>query len=90
MNDELWLDIPEYKNLYQVSNYGRIKSLNYRRTGKEHILKQTTNNYGYKLVMLYKDGKGLETIKYNYTIELEYEQDTRRYKNKGGFREYIK
>ena len=58
MNNELWLDIPEYKNLYQVSNYGRIKSLNYRRTGKEHILKQTTNNYGYKLVMLYKDGKG--------------------------------
>lgn len=36
------------------------------------------------------DGTGLETIKYNYTIELEFEQDTRKYKNKGGFREYIK
>lgn len=58
MNNELWLDISEYENLYQVSNCGRIKSLNYRRTGKEQILKQATNKDGYKFVSLRKNGKG--------------------------------
>lgn len=58
MNNELWLDISGYENLYQVSNHGRIKSLNYRRTGKEQILKQATNKDGYKFVSLRKNGKG--------------------------------
>ena len=33
---EVWKDIPNYKGLYQISNYGRVKSLRY---GKEKILK---------------------------------------------------
>lgn len=37
---EVWKDIPGYEGKYQVSNYGRVKSLNYGRTGKEKILKQ--------------------------------------------------
>ena len=58
MKDEIWKDIVDYENLYQISNYGNVKSLNYRRIGKEHLLKQTTNNDGYKLIMLYKNGRG--------------------------------
>ena len=27
MNDEIWKDIKGYEGLYQVSNYGRVKSL---------------------------------------------------------------
>lgn len=27
MNNEIWKDIDEFKGMYQVSNYGRIKSL---------------------------------------------------------------
>lgn len=36
---EIWKDIAGYEGLYQVSNFGRVKSLNYRKTGKEAILK---------------------------------------------------
>lgn len=53
---EIWKDIPDYPN-YQVSNYGRVKSLNYKRSGKEYILKQGINNPGYRYVCLRKDNK---------------------------------
>lgn len=36
---------------YLVSDRGQVKSLNYRRTGKEKILKQS-DNYGYKMICL--------------------------------------
>lgn len=39
MENEVWKDIQGYEGLYTVSNYGRVKSLNYRRTGNEMILK---------------------------------------------------
>lgn len=53
---EIWKDIKDYPN-YQVSNMGRVKSLNYNRTGKERILKNYKNNMGYLQVYLYKEGK---------------------------------
>ncbi len=31
---EIWKDIPEYEGLYQVSNFGNVKSLNYNHTKK--------------------------------------------------------
>lgn len=37
--NEIWKDIPGYEGLYQVSDWGRVKSLNYGRTGKERIMK---------------------------------------------------
>lgn len=43
---EIWKTIPNYKD-YQVSNLGRVKSLNYRNTKKEKILKLSKNNHGY-------------------------------------------
>ena len=49
---EIWKDIQNYEGSYQVSNYGRIKSLNYRHTGKEQILKQSKNKGGYKYILL--------------------------------------
>ena len=27
MENEVWKDVPNYEGLYQVSNYGRLKSL---------------------------------------------------------------
>lgn len=52
LKDEIWKDIPNYKGLYQVSNYGRIKSLsriiNHKSAGKviskEKILKIKNSN----------------------------------------------
>ena len=55
LEGEIWRNIENYPN-YQVSNLGRVKSLNHRRTGREKILVQSFNN-GYLLVKLY-DGNG--------------------------------
>ena len=54
---EIWKDIVGYENLYQVSNLGRVKSLNYLQKGKEQILKGFKVTSGYLAVNLSKDGK---------------------------------
>lgn len=54
---EQWRDIPDYKGIYQVSNYGRIKS--FERNGtKGGILKPNKRQDGYLQVGLHKNGKG--------------------------------
>ena len=53
---EIWKSIKDYEN-YQVSNLGRVKSLNYGRTGKEQILKPAKDKDGYLYVGLCKNGK---------------------------------
>ena len=53
---EIWKDIPSYEGVYQISNLGRVKSLNYLRMGFESIRKPTLNK-GYLLVSLYKNNK---------------------------------
>lgn len=66
--EEIWKDIPEYEGLYQVSNLGRIKSLErkvltYNGKSKcykyvnERILKQNLTGRGYFKVVLCKNGK---------------------------------
>ena len=55
--EEIWKDIKGYEGKYQISNYRRVKSLNYHRTGKERILKAGDNGHGYLFVELCKDGK---------------------------------
>ena len=57
MQKEVWKDIPGYETLYQVSNFGQVKSLNYRRSGKERILKQGLEYQGYYRVCLRKNNK---------------------------------
>ena len=52
---EIYRDIPEYEGLYQVSNYGNIKSLPRKRC-KGCILKPYYPKYGYPHVMLSKNG----------------------------------
>lgn len=53
--EEIWKDIPGFEGLYQVSNYGRVKSLNYRRTGKEQILKYEIHPKGYSRLGLHSN-----------------------------------
>lgn len=53
---EIWKDIKGYKGLYQVSNKGNVKSLNYNRTGEEKIKKPKVNRNGYLRVKLHRDG----------------------------------
>ena len=55
--NEIWKNIDDFEGLYQVSNLGNVKSLNYNHTGKELFLKPGTDKYGYLYVLLYKNGK---------------------------------
>ena len=54
---EIWKDIKGYEGKYQVSNLGRVKSLNYKRTGEEKILKPTKTEKGYLFVCLRRNSK---------------------------------
>lgn len=56
MKNEKWKSITGYEGLYEVSDLGRVRSLNYRLTGKVNVLNPGINN-GYLLVCLCKDGK---------------------------------
>ena len=55
MIKEYWKDKKDYEGHYQVSNFGRVKSIKF---GKERILKlRTDKKTGYLHVVLCKDGK---------------------------------
>ena len=51
---EIWKDKKDYEGHYQVSNWGRVKSIKF---GKERILKLTKDKDGYFFVNLYKNNK---------------------------------
>ena len=65
MTKEIWRDIDGYEGLYEVSDQGRVKSLEKKvkhwrggeRIQKERILKPATAYNGYLLVPLYAGGK---------------------------------
>lgn len=52
-NKEIFKDVPNYNNIYQVSNLGNVKSLKF---GKEKFLKQSKRT-NYMYVVLYKNNK---------------------------------
>ena len=64
-NIEIWENVKDYEEFYQVSNLGNVKSLArdiYYQNGtihhlKEKILAPALNNKGYQYVNLYKNGK---------------------------------
>lgn len=54
---EEWRPICGYEGLYEVSNLGRVKSLDYNHTKQEKILRQVKMKNGYLYVNLYKNTK---------------------------------
>ena len=58
---EIWKNIKDYENLYQISNKGRVKSLahinNLGRLRPECILGNRPTDRGYHTVVLYNNGK---------------------------------
>lgn len=56
-NTEIWLPIVGFEGKYEVSNQGRVRSLNYHREGRIQVLKPAMSKKGYLRVMLCKDGK---------------------------------
>ena len=59
MDKEVWVDVPDYEGYYQVSDLGRVKSLDrldsVGRKMKSQIIKPYFNNKGYKIVSLCKN-----------------------------------
>ena len=63
-NNEEWKDIEGYEGIYQISNYGNVKSLERdiidksgkKRHNKERILKHNIDKYGYVYYWLYNNG----------------------------------
>ena len=64
--EEIWKPVVGYEGFYEVSNMGRVKSLERKdclgRTVKERILKQAVTHDGYLKVGLWAGGK-LKTLK---------------------------
>ena len=50
---EIWRDVSNYEGLYQVSNFGRVKSFQLK---KPRIIKLSLDSGGYIKVILSKDG----------------------------------
>ena len=79
---EIWKDIKEYEGIYQVSNQGRIKSLErivannkkgkiYYRKVKECILTPSPLSDGYLVVSLHKDLK-MKNFKIHRLVALSF------------------
>ena len=57
MVEEIWKPIKGYEGLYEISNWGRVKSLNYRKSGKAELMIPVDNGNGYLFVNLWKNGE---------------------------------
>jgi hypothetical protein len=65
--EEIWKDIQGFESLYQISNLGRVKSLErkiktkigWERKVSEKVLKGFISTEGYFSVRLYKNAKGI-------------------------------
>lgn len=57
MKQKIWKPIKGYEGLYEVSNIGKVRSLNYLHTGRVKELKAMKSTKGYSQVSLWKDGK---------------------------------
>ena len=58
--EEIWKDIEGYEGIYQVSNLGRVRSLDrkvWNYTKKGRILKSHSNGHGYQNVSLHNKNK---------------------------------
>lgn len=54
--NEKWLPIEGYEGLYEISSYGRVRSLNYRKKGVRKVLKCYARVGYYIKTSLVKDG----------------------------------
>lgn len=59
---EIWRDIEGYEGKYQVSNTGKVRSLNYHRSGEVRNMVGGFNSKGYPTVVLLKDRKSRTVV----------------------------
>lgn len=70
MKREIWLPVEGYEGLYEVSDFGRVRSL-YNRTCEKRILKTGRDKDGYLMVNLYKNDKQ-KTFKVHRLVALAF------------------
>ena len=76
---ETWKKIPGY-SLYEASTEGRIKTFNWKNTGKIAIIKPALDNSGYLRTMLKRDIDGkIHTIKVHRLIAMTYIDNPKNY-----------
>lgn len=80
---EVWSKIKDYEGIYEISTFGRIKSLSRLKKGventsyltKEKILKNVFDKDGYCLINLYKNNKS-KTFKIHRLVALHFIENT--------------
>lgn len=55
-DEEYWKPVPGYEGRYEVSDHGRVRSLNYRHTGQIRVLRPKKTRDYYLRINLCKDG----------------------------------
>lgn len=69
--EEIFKDIPNYEDMYQVSNLGNVKSLGNNKNRKDKILKISLDGSGYKKVSLCKNSK-IKTIRVHQLVSMAF------------------
>ena len=54
---EVWKDVPEYEGIYQVSNLGNVRSLNYNNNKMTKEIAKKKHKSGYFTVVLCKNAE---------------------------------
>jgi hypothetical protein len=62
MTDEIWNVIPGTEGNYEISNYGRLKTYNWKNTGVEKVMKPAYDKKGYLRTMIKINGR-FKTVK---------------------------
>jgi len=70
--DKIWKRIPGY-SLYEVSNYGEIKTFNWKNSGTQRVMRPAMDNSGYLRTMLKRDSDGkIHTVKVHRMVALAF------------------
>ena len=70
MEEEIWKAIPDYEGLYEISNIGRVRSLNYLHRGFVKILKLSAKNGKYIKVTLYNREGNPKTLRVHRIVAM--------------------
>ena len=63
VESEVWKPVVGYEGLYEVSNIGRVRSINFHKSGKAKVMSPSLNTWGYPIVDLRKNNK-----RHSYTV----------------------
>jgi hypothetical protein len=71
MENEIYKDIKGYEGLYQISNFGNVKSFNCKMYKQGFIMNQSLNHKGYKVAYFVKNRKK-KTISVHRLVALNF------------------